>query len=131
MLVLHSIGKSFNYSSTQMGYTLTTNSELSRRLEEVLQNHHEKVELFALATTEGCLSQEGLAWIDYVSKLVTSNYRRLRTAIQQKLSGVKMGRLLGGYLVYLDFSSYFDTAAQMMAVLEAENIFALGLASNY
>jgi cystathionine beta-lyase len=106
--VVNSISKSFNYASLQAGYVLVSNQKIHHKLQDIMFGvFGEQVDALALSAINGCLTPEGSQWINIITSIIQSNFRKLVVFKKNVAPLLELANLEASYIVYMDFRKYF------------------------
>lgn len=127
IVTLTSGGKTFNLGGLQNAYVVIEDEEIRRRYD-------------AYAASVGChggnsvgyVATEaayggGEKWVDELLRMIYDHYSYVSERLSRELPKVRFPVLEGTYLMWLDFSEYFDAEGQMKEFFEGK----CGLAFNY
>lgn len=105
-IVCTSPSKTFNIAGLQISNIFIENRELRRKFkEQVNKSGYSQVSLAGLVACEAAY-RHGDEWFDAVLKYIRSNAEFAKEYIEKNIPKVKMTRLEGTYLIWLDFKAY-------------------------
>lgn len=116
-ITLNSPTKSFNIAGLQIANIVCANDEWRRRIDRVI-NIFEVCDVnpFGPVALEAAYN-ESEDWIDELNKYIYANYKALKDCFAKKLPGLKVTRLEGTYLVWVDISSTGKTSDEVADLL--------------
>lgn len=102
-VALSSPSKSFNTAGLQIANIVCENAELRQRIERVI-NIYEVCDVnpFGPVALEAAYSKEGAQWLEALNSYILENYRKLKMFLALNFPKIKLIRLEGTYLAWLD-----------------------------
>ena len=111
-VICSSPSKSFNTAGLQMAHIICQNAEWRRRIDRAINiNEICDVNPFAPLAVETAYNK-GDQWIDELNAYLYGNYQALCTFMAEKLPELKVFRLEGTYLVWIDITATGMTSDQ-------------------
>lgn len=105
-IICTSPSKTFNIAGLQISNIFIENRELRKKFKiQVNRSGYSQVGLAGLVACEAAYLHGG-EWFDAVLKYIKSNAEFAREYIEKNIPKVKMTRLEGTYLIWLDFKAY-------------------------
>lgn len=116
-IVMNSVSKAFNLAGLQYSYSITGNTDKAAQIRE-----HYKCYKIKSMNTLSMLAQEtaytqGKPWLEACCAYIQENDRYIRQFLHEHNMVIPVFELEAGYLQWLDFSAYFQTADQLQHFL--------------
>ena len=104
IVICNAPSKAFNLAGLSTSYVIIPNDNICKKFnDQVDREFLNGPTVFGYQATIKAY-EEGDEWIDYQNKHIKSNYEYLKSYLSQNLKDVKITKLEGTYLVWLDFS---------------------------
>lgn len=87
--------------------------------------HISQGNVFGGIALEAAYSDEGEAWLQELMKYIQDNYTFLKSFLNKEIPGVKIMEPEATYLVWLDFSEFFDNAHDLQQFTRKKSKLAL------
>lgn len=117
-VALSSPSKSFNTAGLQIANIVCENAELRQRIERVI-NIFEVCDVnpFGPVALEAAYSKDGAQWLENLNAYILENYRTLKMFLALNLPKIKLLRLEGTYLAWLDIHGLDISAEEAYDIL--------------
>ncbi len=117
-VALSSPSKAFNTAGLQIANIVCENAELRQRIERVI-NIFEicDVNPFGPVALEAAYSKDGAQWLENLNAYILENYRTLKMFLALNLPKIKLLRLEGTYLAWLDIHALGISAEEAYDIL--------------
>lgn len=117
-VALSSPSKSFNTAGLQIANIVCENAELRQRIERVI-NIFEVCDVnpFGPVALEAAYSKDGAQWLENLNAYILENYRTLKMFLALNLPKIKLLRLEGTYLAWLDIHALGISAEEAYDIL--------------
>lgn len=117
-VALSSPSKSFNTAGLQIANIVCENAELRQRIERVI-NIFEVCDVnpFGPVALEAAYSKDGVQWLENLNAYILENYRTLKMFLALNLPKIKLLRLEGTYLAWLDIHALGISAEEAYDIL--------------
>ena len=102
-LMTSAANKAFNIAGLQMAYIISPDEDFRTRIDRAINDNEVcDVNCFSFVATQAAYSAEGAGWLDALNAYIFSNYDFLRTQMKSVLPDVRIARLEGTYLAWVD-----------------------------
>ena len=117
-VALSSPSKAFNTAGLQIANIVCENAELRQRIERVI-NIFEVCDVnpFGPVALEAAYSKDGAQWLENLNAYILENYRTLKMFLALNLPKIKLLRLEGTYLAWLDIHALGISAEEAYDIL--------------
>ncbi len=117
-VALSSPSKAFNTAGLQIANIVCENTELRQRIERVI-NIFEVCDVnpFGPVALEAAYSKDGAQWLENLNAYILENYRTLKMFLALNLPKIKLLRLEGTYLAWLDIHALGISAEEAYDIL--------------
>ncbi len=117
-VALSSPSKAFNTAGLQIANIVCENAELRQRIERVI-NIFEICDVNPLGPValEAAYSKDGAQWLENLNAYILENYRTLKMFLALNLPKIKLLRLEGTYLAWLDIHALGISAEEAYDIL--------------
>jgi len=127
-IAIYAPSKTFNLAGLIGSYHIIYNPYLRDRVRKQSELcHYNSMNVLSMHAQIGGYSREGRAWLEELLDTIYGNYRYLRQRFASELPALGVAELEGTYLLWLDFSHWVKTQAEMETLL----IEKCGLALDY
>ena len=119
-VICNSPTKNFNVAGLHIANIIVSDSELRRRIDRVINiNEVCEVNIFGIEALIAAYN-ECEDWITQLNAYLYENYRALRAAFEAELPQIRVKKLEGTYLVWLDVRSIHRSSEEIAQYLERE-----------
>ncbi len=117
-VALSSPSKAFNTAGLQIANIVCENADLRQRIERVI-NIFEVCDVnpFGPVALEAAYSKDGAQWLENLNAYILENYRTLKMFLALNLPKIKLLRLEGTYLAWLDIHALGISAEEAYDIL--------------
>ncbi len=117
-VALSSPSKAFNTAGLQIANIVCENADLRQRIERVI-NIFEVCDVnpFGPVALEAAYSKDGAQWLEDLNAYILENYRTLKMFLALNLPKIKLLRLEGTYLAWLDIHALGISAEEAYDIL--------------
>ncbi len=117
-VALSSPSKAFNTAGLQIANIVCENADLRQRIERVI-NIFEVCDVnpFGPVALEAAYSKDGAQWLEDLNAYILENYRTLKMFLALNLPKIKLLRLEGTYLAWLDIHALNISAEEAYDIL--------------
>ncbi len=117
-VALSSPSKAFNTAGLQIANIVCENADLRQRIERVI-NIFEVCDVnpFGPVALEAAYSKDGAQWLENLNAYILENYRTLKMFLALNLPKIKLLRLEGTYLAWLDMHALGISAEEAYDIL--------------
>lgn len=131
-IVAVSLGKSFGFTGVNHANILIADEELRRRFaDRRTRDHYGSLDPIVYECVLGAYSEDGLAWVKAFNDYAEENIRRIRKFFSECLPEVKICGGEGGYIIWMDWRTYFDTEQALEEFLVKKAHVCFGMGSDY
>lgn len=112
-IIMNSISKPFNLAGLQHSYSICKDKDMKLKI----QQHYHDYKIKSM-NTMSMIAQEsaytkGISWLQEVRNYIYENDQYIRKFIKEHYLQIPVFELEAGYLQWLDFSAYFQTADEL------------------
>ena len=131
-IVATSLGKSFGFTGVNHANILIADEKLRERFtDRRTRDHYGSLDPMVYECVLAACSEEGKAWVEASNRYVENNMNRLREFFAQTMPKVCVYGGEGAYVLWIDWSAYFDTEEALQNFLVKEAHVCLGEGSDY
>lgn len=102
LVVVNAPSKTFNLASLLHGHILLPDRRLQEQFDEGIKPLNQSENNLLGQTAGAAAYQKGGEWFDGVKQVIRENYRYLEQQLKKTAPKIRVGRLEGSYLVWLD-----------------------------
>jgi cystathionine beta-lyase len=118
--------KTFNLAGLSSSYIICKNPAIMEKYTKYIEKLHiSQGNVFGGIALEAAYSDEGEAWLQELMKYIQDNYTFLKSFLNKEIPGVKIMEPEATYLVWLDFSEFFDNAHDLQQFTRKKSKLAL------
>ncbi|AYG00972.1 MalY/PatB family protein [Lactococcus allomyrinae] len=115
-IILSSATKTFNIAGTKCSFAIIENKDLREKfMAKRLSNNQHEINTLGMMTTQAALTN-GAEWLSELKEVLENNINYILSVLTEKTK-IKVMKPQGTYLIWLDFSEYSLTEAELQEKL--------------
>jgi cystathionine beta-lyase len=114
-VALYAPSKTFNLAGLIGSYHIIYNDELREKVGKIASKcHYNNMNVLSMYALTGAYTEQGMEWVDDLREVIGKNIDYACGYIESELSGLKVSKPEGTYMLFIDCSEYCSRSGKTM-----------------